>query len=493
MAVVEIAPGGALHALQSDPPTASPESPLVAIAGRWVQPYSATGCVHVLGGLSADFPPPRSSHEDWQGFFDGSLGLPWAIVAIGVISAIAHPLVQHCCHPKWRSRYDGAPWRSLTVVAVATLVCWLVTVVLGFRAHRVSFSAATTILQRAADDVVLVSKLAEGLNVSCAEVVQDLSRLHAACPLEVRDMLSSSVDNIIQQVSGYVQDMRGVNATLAGIAESIAAIDEITAEVGATVGACLAVPAVLVVLCCGAIATTVAIVDKANAHCAERCHRCELPCLGAFCVAPAMLLVSAVAAAELAVGIFSGGFCLEVDETVLRYAEASLGPESDGYALSKYYLAGDGPNPALRRLSKAQVEIFDAVQWVRHYGDVTATSCPQWGREANTILSLETVQYSMNELRALLAPSHVYPFYQVAVHEIVCGSMPPRMAGAAFFQVLLGLVCLPALLYMAGCVTDGLIEERSALHGLHKFEALAQEALSDMEDAAKSAMHRLFD
>merc|ERR1711920_1163134 len=99
----------------------------------------------------------------------------------------------------------------------------------------------------------------------------------------------------------------------------------------------------------------------------------------------------------------------------------------------------------------------------------------------STILNLESVQLSMNSTGDLLAPDHVYTYYEATVHDLVCGTAVPGVTAAATLQLLLGLVCLPALLCAASCTIDGLIDERSLLHGIYNFEPLAQDDRLDLD------------
>jgi len=455
--------------------------PMVADDGPWVQQYEASGWVETLGHLAAEFPKPGTSSAAWSDFVSGSMTLPLAVVSIGAVAALMVPLVLHCCHPKCRSRTGGPPWKSFACACFLCFGLLAVSGALALQTNVASFETASWQLKRAAGDVDMAFKLAQGLNSSGIAVVADLTRLNTDCPQRIQEYLGDSVTDIITQVNGYLTEVGRLVAAMTGTPEQILHLQEQAVEINAAAIWFLAVPWLVVLACCGAIALTVFIIEKAGRKCAKRCERCELPCLGLACVAPAMVLISAVAALELLVGILSSGACLTVDQTTLNYSQASFGADSVGFNTSRYYLAGEGPNPAIEHLDWAQVEIVDAIAWVRHYGDIIATTCPQWGMEGAAISNLETIQYSMNESETLLAPGHVYPYYQVTVHDTLCGKLPAGMARAAVLQVVLGILCLPLLLCTASCVIDGLIDERAQIHGIHNFDLLAQE--SDAENA----------
>merc|ERR1719277_2042558 len=98
----------------------------------------------------------------------------------------------------------------------------------------------------------------------------------------------------------------------------------------------------------------------------------------------------------LLLGILTSGVCINADDAALAYAREGFGQNSHAFQLTRYYLAGNGPNPALKHLSAAEVQIADAIQWVRHYGDMLAKTCPDWAlpQESATVANLQTVQYS---------------------------------------------------------------------------------------------------
>mmetsp|Transcript_56952 Transcript_56952/g.165042 ORF Transcript_56952/g.165042 Transcript_56952/m.165042 type:complete len:495 (-) Transcript_56952:207-1691(-) len=493
MAVTPLAPGGAAVVLHREAHLGSfADAPLIAADGEWVQRYSANGCIRTLGRFAAPFPQPGSPEWAWQDYVDDSLPVPWAILAVGVVAAVALPLVLHFCHPKLRSRDLGPPWPFLYAAGGATLACVAITAFLGIQAQRASFVTASENFRGVYEDVRMSEKLAEALRVSGSAVMTDLQELNVHCPPNIRDLFMGSVNNILHEVGAYMAEVARSQHTTRQLPDQIEALELRTRSIGDIVAMFLGLPVVLTLLCCAAVVMTIYVIEHSSTKCAKRCEKCEMPCLALGCVAPAMLAVSLVAAAELGVGILSSGYCLHADKLSMGYAMATFGPHSNAFALSRYYLDGDGPNPALQHLSKAQVQIVDAIQWVRHYGDVTARSCPMWRKEDAVVLNLQTVQYSMNATSHLLSPYHVYPYYDHTMHEIICKRLPQNLAAAALFQMILALICLPALLCTASCVVDALIEERSVLHGLHKFERLAQDAMSDVEDAAKGFFQRIF-
>jgi len=323
--------------------------------------------------------------------------------------------------------------------------------------------------------------LAHALNASGTAVVTDLMRLHRDCPPNVWKYLGESPDNIVTQVTGYISEVQGLSRSVEDVPSRVAMLQDQLASVGTVVNLCLALPWSLVLACFVAICLTLLVVEHSGGKCARRCEQFEMPCLGLGCVAPAVLLVSAVASAELLLGILVSGFCLAPDSTAMSYAGDAFGVNSSAFNMTRYYLTGNGSNAALLHLGLAQTEINSAIAWVRRYGDVIAKTCPQWGAEGAAILNLQNVQYSMNETQSLLSPSNIYAYYQATVHETVCGTLPPYLVGSATLQMLLSFLCLPALLCIASCTIDGLVDERSMNHGFHDFDLLAQDDRLDVD------------
>lgn len=447
--------------------------------GPWVRQYQASGWVRALSHLAADFPAPGASEDVWHAFIGSSLKLPGTVLAVAAVVALAIPMVMCLCHPRLRSHKGGPPLTHLICACCVTLACLGAAASLTLSANGASFGTATWQLNRAGQDVAMASKQADALNASGIAVVRDLQSIKTGCPPATWEFVGDSVANIVHEVEGYIAEVGDVDRVLAELPHRLAALEATAGVAGRMVSWCLALPWALVLASCAAIAVTVAVVEHSGKRCATRCEKCELPCLGLGCVAPAMFLVSAVAAAELSLSILSSSFCGAADETALRYAKATFGDGSGGFNMTRYYLQGQGDNPALAHLDYAEGRVGVALNWVRRYGRQIDRTCPQWGLETSVVLNLQNVLNSINETEALLAPSNIYAYYQATVHETVCGDNVSGLAYAALLQLTLGLICLPALICTASCVIEGFIEERSLVHGIHNFDPLTQDDCDD--------------
>jgi len=447
--------------------------------GTWVRTYVANGWVRFFSGYALEFPPPGSAEDVWHTLFAGSLGLPLLVLVVGSVASVALPVVLYCCHPKVRSSTGGPPTALLAGACVLTISCLLASACVSSWTNNDSLSVFAWQMTHLGANVELAGKLAMALNHSGVAVIEDLERMKTDCPQGIRDYLGESVDAIVSDVSGYIVAVDGMRGTLTQVPQKIDSLKEQAVLASNFLGWCLAVPWVLSFLSCCAIAITVAIVEKSGRRMASRCQGCELPCLSTGCVAPAMCTISFVGAGFLLASILTSGFCEVATETTLSYAQQSFGNGSKTYSMTEYYLAGNGHNPVQTDLLVAESQVSRAIEWVKRYADIIAASCPQWKAEGDSILNLETVQYTINQTETLLAPEHIYPFYHALVNEMVCGSAVAGMTLAAMLQLFVGLVCLPLLICAASCVIETLVEERSLLHGIHghQFEPLPQDDL----------------
>jgi len=182
---------------------------------------------------------------------------------------------------------------------------------------------------------------------------------------------------------------------------------------------------------------------------------------------------------ELSLGILTSAFCVDADGITLGWAEEDFGLEKRGPSqLVRYYLTGDGENPALAHIDTAQRRISSCLQWVENYKAEVERACPQWQAWAMN-QNLVAVEGSLNQSKALLLPANIYPYYHQTVHNIVCGSTVSGLGWLVIFQAMLGLICLPALACTASCLLESLMTERRMGHG---FDLLQQDEQEDIED-----------
>merc|ERR1712039_78230 len=165
-----------------------------------------------------------------------------------------------------------------------------------------------------------------------------------------------------------------------------------------------------------------------------------------------------------------------------RYARKQFGgDESNGFNMTRYYIAGVGSNPALVVLGSAESALGVCEDWMGKYKGIISKTCPMW-QPWNITLNLQAVVVSLKETKTLLAPSQIYPRYELAVHNLLCGSAVSGVGWVATLEALLSILCLPALVCSASYLQQGLMVEREGrgLIGTKRFEF---EALAQDEDA----------
>jgi len=450
-------------------------SPLVAHNGPWVHQYEASSWVHSLSQLAPD-QPQRFSSDALLDYTTSALPLPLVLASMAFLVALLVPSVLQCCLPKIRSPSAGPPWRLNIAAGLATICFWAIALISSHQTVSNSLTVAFSVLDHSAETVERATSLAQAFRASGEAVVADLQRLQTDCPASVQDYVSGSVAKIVGEVQGYLADIEQLTMALKQMPEQIDWFTENAQELGELVSGLITVPASLVFLCFVALCGTLVLSEFSGRRCARRCAGCEMPLVSWVCVMPAILAVGAAAACQLLIAISVAGLCPSADETVLDQAKVFLGSNSTEFSTIKYYVIGSGPNPLMEDLADAQVEIVEAMDWVQNYGAALTQTCPAWGKEGVAVLNLQTIQYSMNETERLLAPGHIYPYYDETIHETFCRSIPEDMALVALLQALLGLVCLPLLACTASCVHDSLIDERAMVHGVPRFDLLAQES-----------------
>lgn len=462
---------------------------LAGPSGEWVREYEPASSVVMLSRFAVQSPVPGSPVSAWHSFFWVSAVLPIILVVAGGCAATIVFTGVHSRKPKsiivrffdslCCSLCSGTPWRRLVAGGAVTITTLWVAASVVLATKSYVLSTLSWQLGRASQDVEMAAKLATALNESGTSVLTSLKRLKTDCSNDVEEYLGKAVDDIANQIKGYLEEVNSISGVLVHFPADVEAFHIEMDRYGGYLTLCLVSPWVMVLLCGAVIIATAWIAEHSGRACARRCEHCEISFFGRVCVAPAVLLVSIAAGLELLLGIVTSGLCLVPDETVLGFARHSFGQNSGEFDMARYYIRGSGVNPGFEHLRLAEKDIVDAIAWVRHYGDVLAKTCPQWGQESSAISNLQIVQYSVNETQSLLAPQNVYPYYQTVVHGLLCDSLPGGLAKVALLQILLAFVCLPALLFLTVDLVDSLIDERALAHGAHNFDLLAQDSDGD--------------
>jgi len=195
-----------------------------------------------------------------------------------------------------------------------------------------------------------------------------------------------------------------------------------------------------------AIATTMI-----SGHHAARCMDLSLMPLG-FLSMVALLVVTVIAAGELAVGIAGSVVCLDVDHTVVEYAR--LAPEkqrADVTQAARFYTKGDVLNPLEEYIDEAKMyidAIVDLYEQFKFAVDLIGVSCLPI-LHADVPLVASNAATLLASGRKLVAASNVWPYYDNLVHKTFCDGIISSIALLIIFQVTVGLVLFPIASFRA--------------------------------------------
>merc|ERR1719188_260468 len=103
---------------------------------------------------------------------------------------------------------------------------------------------------------------------------------------------------------------------------------------------------------------------------------------------------------------------------------------------------------------------------------------------------LQEVQTMLDEAKALLSPSNVYPYYHRAVHLIVCQSTVASLGWLTCFQAPLGLFCLPVLAVGLAWTLEAFQKQREVREGVsgRDFIEVSREDIQDMPEEQQSLL-----
>lgn len=451
-----------------------PKVDAVLSTGSWIRPHVASPWVQALARWGNNFPTADASEMDWSEFESSSLKLPTIFFSLSACFALAVPLVLCCCHPHFRGSKapPRPPWETFGAAACTTLAFFAAACcACDLAAGSTGLAAASQELRSASADAWGARRYAQAMNVSGAAILHDFDDLLGSCPGDVQRYLKNSFNDLKRDVVLHNAAASRLVMSLVGLPEMLADAEAWLSSVGHYYVWFVAYPSLALIACCCAVTSaSLAVAEYAGPRVAKRCERFQPPCVSVSLVAPGMLLVALAIGAELSLGIKLSALCMHVDARTLNYVEATLGNESVGANMTRYYIAGPshGQNQALRDLQEAENQIRSSVAWMVKYREAVERTCPRWQSSVATS-NLQSSLFSLNESWTFLAPSRAYGHYHTAVYELGCGSIMSGLGWLVVFQALLLLGCMPLFVCSASCLLQGLMVEREVGH---RFDAL---------------------
>lgn len=444
----------------------------------WVQAIASAGDGH--------FPRADAPSQEWRQWIIQCGRLPLVIVVLGI--AVAAATLYFMWADKRhsvRARNTSAPqlqllWRRFFVACFLTIVFCGTGLFNCVSLGMSSSNIAGQEVQRLETDLSLAEELTEALNLSGASFNRNLDRLYTDCPLKVQAMINESVASLKSDVSDYNSEIKFFHSVVHGLPEEISLFVRRSQPIAVDFGLLLGIPSAAAALCFIALSSLVLIAERVGPKCAKRCETCEHTCVGLSFVAPAILIVALLSAAELAACIGTASFCLHSDSVALDYLEATLQASPGALDLARFYFRGttSSINPALQSVHRAESAISRSIAWVAWYREPLARSCPEWDF-MNVTRNLLTVQHGLSQAADLLDPYTVYSFYDVSVHGLVCRNTVQGIIVLVAFQLILGFICIPVLALTASTLLDSLASERNMGFA---FTPLGQEEGEEIEE-----------
>jgi len=404
-------------------------------------------------GRNAKFPPPNDSDENVRSFVQTTITIPVIIIVLGFLIAFVLFVYLCCCH---RANHRNRPVKpsskpvlilaivAFAVMTIATFGCWAT--------GGQSFNTAKDQLSHAVVDLKSATTQGNKLNATGSAILKHLDLLYASCPAAAIATLKAQLDPTVKDLKTYIAQINQYTAEVAPLASKLHDVHSHSKETGALIASGLALPMLLVGASCIIIFLAVLATRGCGGSGMAKCNDCCLIRLGSLFIASSVFLAAAISGSEMYVGVVTGVFCTNADANVLSYAKNAFGNSSVEYEAASYYIIGAGVNPLNKTL-------FDAGQMVRksnktfmdmeqQYGTLIQSVCNGW--------TATEINQGMHDISAdiaiglqLVNVDNIYPYYDEIIHEDMCETVVGGLGWLVVCQLLVGLLCLPALAMMS--------------------------------------------
>lgn len=424
----------------------------------WVKTFEPSGWASYLSHLN----PYDNTLSSGESAADGSFIAPGVLFVLGAACAIIVVARLCCCEPTRRENRGKSMIPSLTFAGLAFLFTGIgIFFFLG--TANSGYNTAMSTIEDAYEDTSNAKNLSFDANHTGTQLLSDLDALLTECP-NAASLLEPQIAPVRQQVQEYMDLLKTFYDIIEPIPPQLKQLENGGAQdVRTVLLVILGLPIIFVTGVCLTMVFAVvgtACCVKAGSCCAK-CEDFFLFRLGSLGVAGTILLVSAVSAVELGVGIGLSEFCGDADNNVLTLVNTTLGPGSDWYAengnyladSAVYYINGTGSNPLLDQLATANTSLSEVATQMEALeafarNPLVGVVCP----DSNLLPTLQDIntttaqaKQQLAECNELLQPKVVYPYYQEVVHHEFCGVVIDGVAWLALFQFLTGMICLPCL------------------------------------------------
>jgi hypothetical protein len=459
----------------------------------WIEQFSLSGWAKLLNGLD-----PHGFNIDIVGQdydFEWSAAiLPIIILVLGVVLAVIIMIRLCCCSPK----LTGRRGRSLALPIMWGVLC-IGLIVLGLilfeNTSQSGWKVATDMYDSGTADADETSTIISNVQSVCSNMQSNVTEIQSISSQCVQDpQVKAALDKQLQDANSALAEvskqMDSVSTAIRPIVDGLHKTSRSKLGKGAAViTVCFLLPIIFVGL--GCIFYLFVVFGTACMKPGSCCAKCEdlvFIKLGSVGLAVAIIVVTAVTAAELASGIGLSSFCYDVDSNMVEVLNVTIGDNSSwgkdngltAFDTSVYYITGQGTNPLMDQLDAANESLASLQSKVELLSQATAMTSPDCQAKFQApmqSLSSGTADGQAEVLAAqgLLEPSNVYPYYQQAVHQQLCSTVIDGLAWLSLFQTAVGLICLPFLSCTVASFVQRRAHERLSEHAREHQEPLAQQ------------------
>jgi len=417
-------------------------------AGTWVQEYAPARFVLWFSRIRASdaaAPDVDSGAAAWARFLSSLLVAPACLLAVGTVLALGIPAVLWCSRPCSAKRRRGgiALW-AVACSALSVLV--LVSVGLGLSVSQGMrmLDSLSADLERGENVLRSATVELEAMNATSALILEEMRTASTPCPRTFKATLDHYFGQASAVAGRYARDIAMYHELIVGMPPQVAEVRAVSEEFERWAPLCLAGPMVLIALTC-----LMVCLDVMTSRCRKRRCPARLTGCGMSLTPLLMFLAFLATSCELALGVAGSAVCLDVDAEVLRQARAAFGSDSRMFRFTQYYVAGKGENPGLQKLDDIEEGVTSSIAAVRAAEHSILLKCPGW-RSKPFFDAMQGAYMSLNRYKRFLAPETIYPLYDLAVHDHICGGAMDALGIAVTAQVFLCLVCLPILTVAGG-------------------------------------------
>eukprot|EP00929_Paragymnodinium_shiwhaense_P088052 TRINITY_DN4825_c0_g1_i1.p1 TRINITY_DN4825_c0_g1~~TRINITY_DN4825_c0_g1_i1.p1 ORF type:complete len:444 (+),score=89.97 TRINITY_DN4825_c0_g1_i1:47-1378(+) len=408
---------------------------------NWTESHFATQWNKVLSSLGEPFPAPDASQEAWKHFVLHCSKAPVVLACIGLLMALTilfRSCCCGCCRRNNGARPSSKPSLCLSLLSVVVIFLGCI---LYWTHAQASGQQSWRQLDKAADDTTSAYHTGEDIRGAGERIQSQLTDLGTLCPT-----VQPAVQPVKDKVTAISTYMDPYISTMAHISSNLTAVKNNSDDVSTAMRSINMIPLAMVLLC--VLAVFMAFCATRSTRGSGKCSNCCLRSMGVLLFVPAVMIVTSVAVVELDVAVVGSSYCMNVDGNTIAFVEHYAGANSEQSQLTRYYITGQGHNPLLDNLTSAQQDLDQVSTLLTSFKPQLQAVCPDFKGYTQLEADLSVANSSFDEAQRLLSPRNIYPYYSTVV-DGVCQGTITGFGWLVTFQALAGILCLPALIFVA--------------------------------------------